>query len=83
MLVCGFSSIREENGMGEESSGAAAAVGAIAGLAILAVGVASLMGDSSRSSGRRTMKAPGRDMHIFRDDFEKDTASYFRNLRKK
>ncbi|KAL3731588.1 hypothetical protein ACJRO7_028469 [Eucalyptus globulus] len=74
---------REENGKGEESSGAATAAGAIAGLAILAVGVASLMGDSSRSSGRRTMKAPGRDMRIFRDDFEKDTASYFRNLRKK
>ncbi|KAL3731584.1 hypothetical protein ACJRO7_028465 [Eucalyptus globulus] len=61
---------REENGEGEESSGAATAAGAIAGLAILAVGV-------------QTMKAPGRDMPIFRDDFEKDTASYFRNLRKK
>ncbi|KAI6676924.1 hypothetical protein NL676_037720 [Syzygium grande] len=74
---------REENGEDEELSGAAMAAGAIAGLAILAMGVVSLMGDSSKSGGRRTMKAPGRDMRIFRDDFEKDSASYFRNLRKK
>ncbi|KAI3429218.1 BSD domain-containing protein [Psidium guajava] len=68
-----------------DQSGATTAAGAIAGLAILAVaaGVAALMGDSSTSDGRRTMKAPGRDMRILRDDFERDTASYFRDLRRK
>ncbi|KAL3731583.1 hypothetical protein ACJRO7_028464 [Eucalyptus globulus] len=72
-------------GSESKSSGATTAAGVIAGLVILAlgVGVVSLMGDSSGSSGRRTMKAPGRDTRIFRDDFEKNTASYFRNLRKK
>ena len=37
---------------------------------------------SSTSSGRKTMKAPGRDYRIFRADFESDPGSYFRNLRK-
>ncbi|KAL3731586.1 hypothetical protein ACJRO7_028467 [Eucalyptus globulus] len=67
-------------GSESESSGAITAVGVIAGLAILALGmgVARLI-----FSGRRTMKAPGMDTRIFRDDFAKNPASYFRNLRKK
>ena len=56
-----------------------------AGVAVLAAGVAaaSLLGSSSSSSSdRKTMKAPGRDGRIDRDDFERDPASYFRDLRK-
>lgn len=68
-----------------ESSGTAMAAGEIAGLAFCAVGagVASLMGNSSKSSGRKTMKAPGRDERIFQDEFAKDPAAYFRDLRKR
>ena len=33
-----------------------------------------------RSSGGKTMKAPGRDYRIFRSDFEADPAGYFRDL---
>ncbi|MBA0621086.1 hypothetical protein Godav_006737 [Gossypium davidsonii] len=36
----------------------------------------------SSSSNRKTMKAPGRNYRIYRDGFERDPASYFRNLRK-
>lgn len=31
--------------------------------------------------GGRTMKAPGQDFRILRDDFEANPADYFRNLR--
>ncbi|TKY53737.1 hypothetical protein E2542_SST25279 [Spatholobus suberectus] len=31
---------------------------------------------------RKTMKAPGRNYRILRNDFERDPADYFRNLRK-
>lgn len=67
-----------------ERSGATMAARVIAGLVICAVGagVASLMGNSSGSSGRKTMKAPGRDTRIFRDEFAKDPAGYFRDLHK-
>ncbi|KAB2053172.1 hypothetical protein ERO13_A12G159750v2 [Gossypium hirsutum] len=40
------------------------------------------MGLFSSSSNKKTMKAPGRNYRIFRDDFERDPSSYFRNLRK-
>ncbi|KAL3737759.1 hypothetical protein ACJRO7_019305 [Eucalyptus globulus] len=49
-----------------ERGGATMAAGVIAGL----------------SSGRKNMKAPGRDARIFRDEFAKDPAGYFRDLRK-
>ncbi|KAK4741412.1 hypothetical protein SAY87_025000 [Trapa incisa] len=36
----------------------------------------------SKGDGRKTMKAPGRRTdRIFRDEFEKDPATYFRDLR--
>jgi len=34
-----------------------------------------------RRYGGRTMKAPGQDFRILRDDFEANPADYFRNLR--
>ncbi|KAF8027159.1 hypothetical protein BT93_E0161 [Corymbia citriodora subsp. variegata] len=68
----------------KEPSGTAMAAGVIIVLVICAVGmVARWMGDSSNSNGRKTMKAPGSDRRIFRDEFAKDPSAYFRDLRKK
>ncbi|XVF85774.1 hypothetical protein PTKIN_Ptkin17bG0144400 [Pterospermum kingtungense] len=56
---------------------------ALAGLAVvLVVGVAVLASSSGDSSKRKTMKAPGGNYRIYRDDFEDDPSSYFRDLRK-
>uniref|UniRef100_A0A7N1A1P0 Uncharacterized protein n=1 Tax=Kalanchoe fedtschenkoi TaxID=63787 RepID=A0A7N1A1P0_KALFE len=41
-----------------------------------------LLGSWFSSGPRKTMKAPGRDIRIFRDDFEADPSKYFRDLRK-
>ncbi|KAK4788264.1 hypothetical protein SAY86_019583 [Trapa natans] len=54
---------------------------------LLAVGAAAVgwmaWGLFSKGDGRKTMKAPGRSTdRIFRDEFEKDPATYFRDLRK-
>ncbi|KAK3417457.1 hypothetical protein EUGRSUZ_H03398 [Eucalyptus grandis] len=68
----------------ESSSSSALAAGAIAGAAILALGagVVSLMAESSKpAEEEKTMKAPGRDMHILRAPFEEDPKTYFRDLR--
>ncbi|CAN1137438.1 hypothetical protein LINPERHAP2_LOCUS10058 [Linum perenne] len=64
---------------------------AVVGAAALAYGISKLFsgsGDVGTESGtdeRETMVAPGKGdgTRIFRDDFEKDPRSYFRNLRKK
>lgn len=63
---------------------AAGAAGAIAVLAAVAWGIASLVSGSISTSGgqRKTMKAPGRNQRIYRDDFQRDPASYFKGLRK-
>ncbi|KAI9105072.1 hypothetical protein K1719_022788 [Acacia pycnantha] len=58
----------------------------VAGVAVLVVvgivgGLLGLFGSDSKS--RKTMKAPGRDFRIFRDDFQDDPAGYFRGLRNK
>ncbi|KAG8366486.1 hypothetical protein BUALT_Bualt17G0085000 [Buddleja alternifolia] len=47
-----------------------------AGLLLAAWVVSTIFGGS-----RKTMKAPGRDYYIFRDEFEDDPAAYFRRLR--
>lgn len=60
----------------------AIAAGAVAGLALLAWGFSGIVSAASSSEQRRTMKAPGRDYRIFRDDFEHDPSSYFKSLRK-
>lgn len=79
-----------ENGGAEsksdnEVSKAAVVAGAIAGLAAVACGVAGLVSGSTSTSGgdRKTMKAPGRNERIDRDEFERDPASYFKGLRGK
>jgi len=52
---------------------------AVLGVAITIFG---LLSCSSGSKNRKTMKAPARNHRIFRDDFERGPAAYFRNLRK-
>ncbi|KAB1207130.1 hypothetical protein CJ030_MR7G011451 [Morella rubra] len=71
--------------MGSSGSTLAGAVVAGVGLAAAAyVTIADLMSDDSgTTTSKKTMKAPGRDVTIYRDDFERDTAGYFRDLRKK
>ncbi|XVF85773.1 hypothetical protein PTKIN_Ptkin17bG0144300 [Pterospermum kingtungense] len=48
---------------------------------VFIVGVVVLASSSEDSSERKTMKAPGRNYRIYRDDFEDDPSSYFRALR--
>ncbi|CAI9096418.1 OLC1v1032565C1 [Oldenlandia corymbosa var. corymbosa] len=64
----------------EEGIGAGFAVAAIASIALLGW---LLGGSESGNSRRKTMKAPGQEYSIFRDDFEKDPASWFRDHRRK
>ncbi|OMO93528.1 hypothetical protein CCACVL1_06444 [Corchorus capsularis] len=64
-------------GSTEMATGLAVAAGAV----ILVCCVAGLLSGSEASSSRKTMKAPGRNYRIFRDDFEDDPAGYFRRLR--
>ncbi|OIW20049.1 hypothetical protein TanjilG_31978 [Lupinus angustifolius] len=51
----------------------------VAAVAVAVVGAFFLFGSDSK---RKSMKAPGRNYRIFRDDFERDPGSYFRDLRK-
>ena len=53
---------------------------AVLGVAVAICGLIS--GSSGSKTDRKTMKAPARNHRIFRDDFERDPAAYFRNLRK-
>lgn len=54
----------------------------VAGVLLAGIAIAVLAGSGTNTS-RKTMKAPGRSTtRIFRDDFEGDPASYFRDLRK-
>lgn len=56
------------------------------GAAVVGWGIISyLFSDSSESSSsnRKTMKAPGKDERMYRDEFEKDAAAYFLNERKR
>ncbi|KAK7828652.1 hypothetical protein CFP56_030060 [Quercus suber] len=48
---------------------------------VAAVVIYGLLSGSS-TTNRKTMKAPARNHRMFRDDFEKNPAAYFRNLRK-
>ncbi|PRQ56758.1 hypothetical protein RchiOBHm_Chr1g0340821 [Rosa chinensis] len=90
----GANESKESSGQGENggasSSGyswfskAAVAAGAIAGLATAALAVAELVsGSTSLEEEKKTMKAPGRDERIYREDFERDPKSYFSGLRNK
>ncbi|KAL7260798.1 hypothetical protein ACSBR1_006458 [Camellia fascicularis] len=59
------------------------AVGVVAGLALVGWGISKLGSSSSSSSGskRKMMKAPGREIYIYRDVFESNPAGYFRDNR--
>ncbi|KZV20586.1 hypothetical protein F511_31801 [Dorcoceras hygrometricum] len=54
-------------------------IAVVAGISLAAWGLFKLV-DASESE-RKTMKAPGRNYRIFRDDFERDPALHFRSLR--
>ncbi|KAJ7953939.1 Regulator of nonsense transcripts 3B like [Quillaja saponaria] len=85
-------SSKHENGGGTENAKnklgkgrAEAAIGAGAAVAAALVGGAIYFLSGSGSGcekNRKTMKAPGRGDRIYRDEFEDDPATYFRNLRK-
>ncbi|OWM64011.1 hypothetical protein CDL15_Pgr006381 [Punica granatum] len=71
---------------GDESKQESITIGdvAAAGLAIAGLVIAGGIAWAFGSSGdRKTMKAPGRDHRMYRDDFQRDPSDYFRNLRKK
>ncbi|KAG5532714.1 hypothetical protein RHGRI_027123 [Rhododendron griersonianum] len=52
------------------------------GVALVGWGLSQLVdGLEEKSNKKKMMKAPGRDIRIFRDDFERDPSSYFRSLR--
>ncbi|KAL7252541.1 hypothetical protein ACSBR1_007159 [Camellia fascicularis] len=59
--------------------------GAFAGMALAGLGLATLASSSSSGSeqkgSKKLMKAPGAggDSYIYRDDFERNPAGYFRN----
>ncbi|GMI99854.1 hypothetical protein HRI_003654700 [Hibiscus trionum] len=67
----------------EKAAAAAAAAAALVVGGLVALGVSVLASASGASTSKKTMKAPGRNDRIFRDDFERDPATYFRDLRKK
>ncbi|CAM8876610.1 unnamed protein product [Rhodiola kirilowii] len=50
----------------------------VAGIGLAACFLGSLFSTGNQS--RKTMKAPGRDFRIFRDDFEANPSKYFRDL---
>ncbi|CAN4122027.1 unnamed protein product [Withania somnifera] len=68
------------------SSGLATAVGvAAAGIAFAAWGISIIMGssDETEENNKKMMKKPGADGYMYRDDFEKNPRTYFRDLRGK
>ena len=71
----------EEKGASNGGDKGAPAVGVAVAASVAAVGLLWKMFSSS-SSGGKTMKAPGRDYRIFRSDFDRDPAGYFRDLRR-
>ncbi|CAL5363188.1 unnamed protein product [Camellia sinensis] len=87
-LCCNlYSSIKRRR----EREEAMKTAGAVAGMAFAGLGLAMLASSSSSSSGseqkgsKKLMKAPGAggDSYIYRDDFERNPAGYFRNNRLK
>jgi len=76
------SSKTETEDEGINGTGIAAAIGAVAGAALLAWGIGSALFSSPEPDAGKTMKAPGRDYRIPRADFERDPKSYFKDLRK-
>lgn len=74
------SSGNNDNDNKNDNNSCKAAVSVVGAIAIIGGLLVSLLSDSEKS--RKTMKAPGRNTRIFRDEFERDPSSYFRDLRK-
>ncbi|KDP41338.1 hypothetical protein JCGZ_15745 [Jatropha curcas] len=66
-----------------EGSGIGVFLSAVAVIAAIAYVIARIVSQASSGSSRKTMKAPGKDFRIPREDFDKDPAAYFRSLRGK
>ncbi|KAL3501528.1 hypothetical protein ACH5RR_035977 [Cinchona calisaya] len=84
MINSNTSSQKEEEDHAEEAS-IGGMLKVAAGIGIAAWGVSKIFGSVSSESedSRKEMKAPGRDGKIiYRDDFQRDIASYFRQLRR-
>ncbi|CAL5365049.1 unnamed protein product [Camellia sinensis] len=95
-LCCNLYSSKKRRREREKAMKTAGAVaGAVAGMAFAGLGLAMLASSSSSSSSsssgleqkgsKKLMKAPGAggDSYIYRDDFERNPAGYFRNNRLK
>ncbi|WRX14633.1 hypothetical protein QQP08_007120 [Theobroma cacao] len=67
----------------EASQSKTLAAGLAAGGAILVGCLIAGLVSFGGSSSKKTMKAPGRNHRIFRDDFEGDSKGYFRDLHKR
>ncbi|XXG74085.1 hypothetical protein AAC387_Pa07g2895 [Persea americana] len=70
---------KKESSDADEELSTALAVGASV---VLAAGAIYMLLVSGSDSGKKMMKAPGRDGFIPRDGFERDPRAYFRDLRK-
>ncbi|KAM1056345.1 hypothetical protein ACFX13_030504 [Malus domestica] len=57
-------------------------VGVAAGISLMAWGLSALV-SSAGEKKKKTMKAPGKDKIINREEFARDPKGYFRGLRKK
>ncbi|KAA8529302.1 hypothetical protein F0562_033899 [Nyssa sinensis] len=71
--------LENENNKNEESK-LATGIGAMAGLALVAMGIVGLCTSSAPSTNKKMTKAAGGNYKIFRDDFERDPTGYFCNL---
>ncbi|GMY20176.1 hypothetical protein FCV25MIE_15415 [Fagus crenata] len=60
----------------------AVAGAAVAVYIVFRIAVA-IFGSTSTTTNKKTMKAPGKNVRIFRGDFAGDPKSYFRKLRNK
>ncbi|PRQ38849.1 hypothetical protein RchiOBHm_Chr4g0418511 [Rosa chinensis] len=78
----GANESRKSSGQGENGGAPSGNPWFIAGLAAVALGAAKLVLDSASSEKqRKTMKAPGGNERIYRDDFERDPKQYFQDKR--
>lgn len=75
-----FSTTEIEKERKKEMIEAAKVAGALVAAGVVAWGVSSLF-CSGTSGNKKVMKAPGKNMYIFREDFESDPKGYFRSLR--
>lgn len=56
-------------------------VGLVAVMILIVAVLKSCCCGGGSSNKKKTMKAPGKDFRIYRDDFEHDPSTYFRDYR--